>query len=404
MDVSVPVTGRPADDPVSLVLARLLAEGQWLDPKTRGALAAMEASARAGLGLLRLWVDVDARQEHAPEALELVLGAVQASGFSRRQVRRARRTLINESEQGWLIASEVHRAALRQVAYGSTHPLTTPADRAGLRQVRPSQVETRLQALIAEGRPSLAVVGPSGLVAAAVAASLTPWSGQGVAATLPGPTWTDGLTLVDQPGETQVQVSLMAPAPGAFDPSLPATEVLARVLGGTLTGRLDRALRVERGWVYAVDSSVQAWPGHGVLLIQCTVDPLLLADALMLIEDELRRLYLEPPDNREVAIARRALMLDEVETQVSAIRLADALGAQAAYGGAPDSRSQRVAALRAVDGAAVLDAARATGLGQDGGHPRWVITGDATLVEEALDAAGRTPDRIWSGRTLLPPT
>jgi len=85
---------------------------------------------------------------------------------------------------------------------------------------------------------------------------------------------------VDRPGAVQTQLLIGRTGPDRHDPAWPALVLGAYCLGGTLTSRLDRVLREEKGYTYGVRALVQVLqsaaadgaPGASLLAITGSVD------------------------------------------------------------------------------------------------------------------------------------
>ena len=61
--------------------------------------------------------------------------------------------------------------------------------------------------------------------------------------------------IVDRPGAVQTQLLIGRTGPDRHDPVWPSLVVGTYCLGGTLTSRLDRVLREEKGYTYGVRAS-----------------------------------------------------------------------------------------------------------------------------------------------------
>jgi predicted Zn-dependent peptidase len=68
---------------------------------------------------------------------------------------------------------------------------------------------------------------------------------------------TSRVVIVDRPGAVQTQLLIGRTGPDRHDPAWPALVLGTYCLGGTLTSRLDRVLREEKGYTYGVRSLVQ---------------------------------------------------------------------------------------------------------------------------------------------------
>jgi predicted Zn-dependent peptidase len=93
---------------------------------------------------------------------------------------------------------------------------------------------------------------------AVLASTIGGWSGAGTGP-LPVPPvatgGTSGVVIVDRPGAVQTQLLIGRIGPDRHDPVWPALVLGTYCLGGTLTSRLDRVLREEKGYTYGVWAS-----------------------------------------------------------------------------------------------------------------------------------------------------
>jgi predicted Zn-dependent peptidase len=203
---------------------------------------------------------------------------------------------------------------------------------------------------------------------------------------------------VDHPGATQALVRGSLPAPGRLDPDLPAFQVLAELLGGGFTSRLNARLREDLGITYGAGASLSLAAAHGRLLMDTTVAPGDAALALDELNDALLLLELRPPDEAEVEAARRALRLRAARAAERLDGLAFPYGEALSLGrGAADVAADG-AAVSAVPGDAVRAAAAALAAADD---VVWLVVGDAEHLQPALEEAGWIPDAVWSGRDLV---
>jgi predicted Zn-dependent peptidase len=119
-------------------------------------------------------------------------------------------------------------------------------------------------------------------VDAILAGTLGGWTGAaGGPLDFPSPAADDSgrVVIVDRPGSVQTQLLIGRTGPDRHDPSWPALVIGTYCLGGTLTSRLDRVLREEKGYTYGVRASQQvlrspagAGPGASLLAISGSVD------------------------------------------------------------------------------------------------------------------------------------
>lgn len=162
-------------------------------------------------------------------------------------------------------------------------------------------------------------------------------------------------------GNEQAHLVIGWPGVSVHDPSQPALDVLAAVLGGQ-GGRLFREVREDRGLVYEVGASAYDGLLPGLFTCSAVTDP----ERLGLVETALlecvARIQSEGPGQAEVERARRYLLgglsheLETASSRASALALSELYGL-----GAADYLDRPRRRLEAVDHAAVAEAARALG-------------------------------------------
>ncbi|WP_033213351.1 M16 family metallopeptidase [Kitasatospora phosalacinea] len=110
---------------------------------------------------------------------------------------------------------------------------------------------------------------------------------------------TGRVVIVDRPGSVQTQLLIGRIGPDRHDPAWAAQVLGTYCLGGTLTSRLDRVLREEKGYTYGVRAFAQALrsaadgSGRGLLAISGSVDTGSTAPALQDTWAILRKLAAE---------------------------------------------------------------------------------------------------------------
>jgi zinc protease len=404
VEVSLRLGHLAAPDPVALRIAgALLSQGTASHPGAdwQGALGALGAESSTGVGTLRAWADVEMLAGTEAEAVPLLADAVRSPAFSRADVRRVRRVWAESADAAWRSGARVMDAANVLAVYPADHPrgrLDTARD---YRRVTRRRVRAAWRWLLENGAPAVFVVGdaqPGALLPLLDAA----WAG------LPGhrepaleqPPMGAGsrLILVDHPGSELALVRVSLPGPGALDPDLPATRVAAQVLGGGFTSRLNTRLREDLGITYGAGSSLVLNPGFGRLNLDTSVAPEDTVVALTELNDAVLRMGLLPPSGSELRAARRALVLEHSQTLSTLRTLAFPYGEAQLLGLGPGAPAANAIALSAVDDPTAVAAARRVA---DSDDAIWVIVADRFTVEPLLEAAGWTPDAIWSGEAVV---
>ena len=113
-----------------------------------------------------------------------------------------------------------------------------------------------------------------------------------------------GLTVLDRPGVPQTHFALALPGLNRDEDSYPALQLAELVFGGSLSGRLQRSLRGENGYVYSVNSRFEFAPADAVRLISSSTRHGTAVRAVSTALSEIRRMGTEPPDEAEIRSAR----------------------------------------------------------------------------------------------------
>jgi predicted Zn-dependent peptidase len=148
---------------------------------------------------------------------------------------------------------------------------------------------------------------------AVLAATLGAWTGDAGTPSVPEPVTADDsgrVIIVDRPGSVQTQLLIGRIGPDRHDPSWAAQILGTYCLGGTLTSRLDRVLREEKGYTYGVRAFAQPLrssadgSGRAMLAISGSVETASTAPALADTWTILRTLAAEglTDEERDVAV------------------------------------------------------------------------------------------------------
>jgi zinc protease len=146
-------------------------------------------------------------------------------------------------------------------------------------------------------------------------------------------------------------------APAARAPDAPAATVLAHVLGGGESARLERELRARRGLVLEVGAWYDETRDPGLLGVSFTVEPGREAAAVSAVAAEAARLAVEPVPEEELDRVRRRIEADWVLSSQSYAQQANRL-CWFALMGFEDLGAGYLPRLRAVTASDVREAAR----------------------------------------------
>ncbi len=119
-----------------------------------------------------------------------------------------------------------------------------------------------------------------------------------------GPKFKPGIALENKKEMEQVHLLLGLPALGSGDEGRYTLHMLNTVLGGSISSRLFRRIREERGLVYSVGSNIQSHDGGGMLNIYAATSPDKVEEVLAISMEELRNLAQHAPTKDEVEVAR----------------------------------------------------------------------------------------------------
>ena len=175
-----------------------------------------------------------------------------------------------------------------------------------------------------------------------------------------------GLTTVDLPGRSQVEVRFGGPSIARSDPRYPAAFLANEILGGRpLLGRLFQRVREKGGLAYHASSDLEAMRWGGYWTAQAGTGADRWKAVVPMIERELGRLRERSPSAEELALVRESA-IGEMALSLESTSDAHELAVDAAYHGLAEDHWRRwPEVLRSVRPDAVRDAARAA-LGADG--------------------------------------
>ncbi|MFI9626252.1 M16 family metallopeptidase [Streptomyces sp. NPDC052042] len=392
-------------DGVATIMARALSEGT--DKHTAEEFAAelercgATLDAHADHSGVRVSLEVPASR--LAKALGLVAEALRAPAFADSEIERLVRNRLDEipHEQ----ANPARRAAkqLSKELFPATSRMSRP--RQGTEETVGRIDAPAVRAFFdAHVRPSAAtavVVGDlTGIdLEALLADTLGDWSGD-TAEPRPAPPITADDTgrvvIVDRPGAVQTQLLIGRIGPDRHDSVWPAQVLGTYCLGGTLTSRLDRVLREEKGYTYGVRAfaqvlrssapdSVTGATGAAMLAISGSVDTESTGPALEDLWTVLRTLAAEglTDEERETAVQNLvgvAPLKFEMAASVAGT-LADQVEQRL-----PDDYQAHLYARLAETGTVEATAAAVSAFPVD--RLVTVLVGDASRIEEPVRALG----------------
>ncbi|MEZ0089624.1 M16 family metallopeptidase [Streptacidiphilus sp. EB129] len=318
--LDAPLAAEPAgQDGVATILARSFSEGTE-------SLSAEEFAAeleRAGATLdahadhttLRLSLEVPASR--LERGLTLLADAVRAPALPADEIERVVANRLDEIVHELANPSRRAAFALYGDLFDAADRISRP--RAGTAEtVKGIDRDAVAAFYAAHVRPATATVVIVGDFAsvdfdAVLAATLGDWTGSPAEASVAAPVTADDqgrVIIVDRPGSVQTQLLIGRIGPDRHDPAWAAQILGTYCLGGTLTSRLDRVLREEKGYTYGVRAFAQPLrsaadgTGRAILAISGSVDTESTAPALADTWTILRTLAAEglTDEERDIAV------------------------------------------------------------------------------------------------------
>jgi len=243
---------------------------------------------------------------------------------------------------------------------------------------------------------------------AVLAETLAGWTGDSIEPRPVSPVLADDtgrVVIVDRPGAVQTQLVIGRTGPDRHDRVWPALMLGTYCLGGTLTSRLDRVLREEKGYTYGVRASLQvlapqppdatgAATGTSVLAIRGSVDTASTGPALDDLWTVLRTLARDglSDTERDVAVQNLVGVAPlQYETAASvAGTLADQLGEHL-----PDDFQAQLYTRLEQTSTDEATAAVVAAFPQD--RLVTVLVGDASRIEAPVKALGIGDVKVITG-------
>ncbi|MET8810438.1 pitrilysin family protein [Streptomyces sp. NPDC004549] len=407
--LDAPLDAEPAGlDGVATIMARAFSEGT-------GELSAEEFAAeleRAGATLdahadhpgVRLSLEVPASR--LPKGLGLLADALRDPAFAESEVERLVRNRLDEIPHE--LANPARRAAkeLSKELFPASARMSRPRQGTEdtVEKIDASAVRAFYDRHVRPATATVVVVGDltdtdlDGLLTETLGA----WTGTpGTPRPVPAVTADDTgrVVIVDRPGAVQTQLLIGRTGADRHDRVWPAQVLGTYCLGGTLTSRLDRVLREEKGYTYGVRAFGQVLrssadgTGASMLAISGSVDTPNTGPALADLWTVLNTLAAEGLTDAERDVAVQNLVGVAPLKYETAAAVAGTLADQVEQHLADDYQAElyrRLAATGTVEAtAAVVNAFPADRL-------VTVLVGDAAQIKEPVEALGIGPVTVVS--------
>ncbi|MFI6983234.1 M16 family metallopeptidase [Embleya sp. NPDC050154] len=388
-----PLAAEPTErEGVATIMARALTEGT----DKMGAEEFAAELERCGATIdtdadhpgVRVALDVPASR--LERALGLLADAVRAPAFPADEVDRLVRQRLDEIVHE--LASPPRRAALALSATLFDPSVRLSRPRAGtsesVARVDRTAVWDFFTAHVRPQTATLVVVGDfEGVdVTGVLERTIGTWHAEPAEPSRPAPVLADDharVLIVHRPGSVQTQLLVGRTGPGREDASWPALTIGTYCLGGTLTSRLDRVLREEKGYTYGVRAGNQSLPVGSLLAIHGSVETDVTGPAVADLVTVLRTLAAEGLEDVERDAAVQSIVGVAPLKYVTPRAVCDSLADMAAER-LPDDYLPELY-LRLAD-VATKDAAASASAAFDPEHLVVVLVGDADKIREPLEA------------------
>lgn len=262
VSLAAPLDAEPEGlDGVATIMARALSEGT--DKHSAEEFAAELERCGATLDAYAdhpgVRVSLEVPASRLPKALGLLADALRAPAFPDGEVERLVANRLDEIPHE--LANPARRAAkeLSRELFPAASRMSRPRQgtEETVAQIDAAAVRAFYEAHVRPAAATAVVVGDfQGTdVDAALESTLGAWTGSGAESRPVPPVTADDrgrVVIVDRPGAVQTQLRIGRIGPDRHDRVWPAQVLGTYCLGGTLTSRLDRVLREEKGYTYGV--------------------------------------------------------------------------------------------------------------------------------------------------------
>lgn len=343
-------------------------------------------------------VSLEVPVSRLPKALGLLSDALRAPAFADSEIERLVRNRLDEIPHE--AANPARRAAkeLSRQLFPATSRMSRP--RQGTEEtvtaIDSAAVRTFYEKHVRPATATAVVVGDlTGVdLDAVLADTIGAWTG-GTAEPRPVPPMTADDTgrvvIVDRPGAVQTQLLIGRVGPDRHDRVWPAQVLGTYCLGGTLTSRLDRVLRGEKGYTYGVRAFAQVLrsapdgTGAAMLAISGSVDTESTGPALDDLWKVLRTLAADGLTDAERDVAVQNLVGVAPLKYEMAASVAATLADQVEQHLPDDFQAQLYRQLAATG---TVEATAAVVSAFPGDRLVTVLVGDAAQIEEPVRALG----------------
>jgi zinc protease len=392
--IALPLHLEPRDrEGVVTMMARTLDEGTELRSANEFAAALERHGAAYGVDVTTdaVHVEISVPLSHLTEAVALLAEAITRPAFTAEDVGRHVTIRLGEIAQeranAGYRAREAFSAALFDSAVRRSRPTGGVPDT--VRVLTNSDVAAFYRARVGPSVAQIVFAGDTGGVdvAAVIDGAFGDWSAAAAStpeATLPSYLTGDRIVVVRRPGSVQTQLMIGCPGPDRTEPVWGAAAVASHVVGGSISSRVDRVLREEKGYTYGTRSAFAAPRRGGVFSLSGSVRTEVTSPAVA----DAVRILLEARDGlteQEVAEARDNLIRTAPLRYEQADSIAQQVGSNIAAGVPLDFADTYLAQIAATTAESATEAYR-TYVGASG--LLIVAVGEAEEITDGLRALG----------------
>lgn len=279
--IALPLASEPRErEGVATMMARTLDEGTELRSANDFAAALERHGAAYGVDVTTdaVHVEISVPVSHLAEAVTLLAEAVTRPAFTAADVGRHVTIRLGEITQeranAGYRAREAFSASLFDSSVRRSRPTGGTPDT--VRELTNTAVADYYRRNVGPARAQILYAGDSGGldIAAIIDDAFGSWTAAAEPVVLtPEPVFVTGnrIVVVNRPGSVQTQLMIGCPGPDRRSPQWGAAAVASHVVGGSISSRVDRVLREEKGYTYGTRSAFAAPSRGGVFSLSGSV-------------------------------------------------------------------------------------------------------------------------------------
>lgn len=248
----------------------------------------------AGVGERGIFVEMEVMAHHFTTAIDILAQCLTEATYPDVEITRLKRARRSDIEQEYADAGSRASIEFARTYFDVTDRASRPAagTDASVQAIAASDVRAHYRSVMRPGGATIVVAGDlsalAGDVAAVIEPGLASWTGdaQAAAATMHSTSGVRAveasrIVLVDRPRSAQSHLMLGRPGPHRRTPhGWGAYQVLAFLLGGSPSARIDAVLREERGYTYGMRAGFTPRRASGVCSVSGAVRSEATAPAL----------------------------------------------------------------------------------------------------------------------------